>query len=585
MIEFKITSEQEDIIEHIKSGKDLKVLANAGSAKTTSLVLAAEECVTPILYLTFNRNMADEAREKFPSWVEVRTTHSLAYQKYGNSYRNKLKRPVGGYKNVCGTPSEVAKYFKIAPIKAANDVWITSSAIGKAVLDTLKDFEYSDKETIVKGDVSLSGLKKFMKNLPFKEFIKSVGRKQFEEYENVVYKNASALWKLRIDVKSNILINHDTYLKLYQLSNPDLSEYNIIMIDEAHDSNLCVVDIIKNQDVQKVVVGDYKQQIYSWRGSVNSLDLFDFDVLRLTKSFRYGQNLADIASSITGNKSMFGWEGLDTKILSNEEPLVSDKYTAIFRTNAAMLQDAMEKITQGVKVNIEIDLRDFVSLVESALSLKQEDLKGVKHPSLLAYESWKELLGDREFLNGDTQRVIGLIENGGIYSVLGALRGHRNSKEPDVTYITASKSKGLEWDHVVLGNDFPRLNAGECVKVSNPTEENNILYVAATRARKSLMINDCVQDYITSSKEDNVSEELNNVKLGVTSIIGVSKEMLDDCSKDIEEHELNKILMPKEDAMESVGSVKKLSNPLSNYFIGTEDNHHNNSNFDQLEEY
>ena len=27
--------------------------------------MAAEECVTPILYLKFNRNMADEAKEKW----------------------------------------------------------------------------------------------------------------------------------------------------------------------------------------------------------------------------------------------------------------------------------------------------------------------------------------------------------------------------------------------------------------------------------------------------------------------------------------------------------------------------------------
>lgn len=572
MKEFKKTVEQEKIIEHIKSGKNLKVLANAGSAKTSTLVMAAEECVTPILYLTFNRNMADEAKEKFPPWVEVRTTHSLAYQKYGDMYRNKLKRPVGGYRNVCGTPSEVAKYFKIAPIQTNSEGWITSSAIGKAVLDTLKAFQYSDKEDIAREDVKLSGLKKFKKNHSFEDFIKVIGSRQFEDYKDVVFKNACLLWKLRVDVKSNILITHDTYLKLYQLSKPDLSDYNIIMMDEAHDSNLCVVDIVNNQNIQKVVVGDYKQQIYSWRGSVNSLDLFDFEILRLTKSFRYGQELADVASKITGDSDMYGWENINTNIISNEDDFEFKKYTAIFRTNAAMLQDAVEKITQGAKVNIEIDMRDFISLVESTLSLKQGILKGVKHQSLLAYESWEELYSDREFLSGDVQRVIKLVESGGVYSVLGALRSHKNSKDADITYITASKSKGLEWDNVVLGDDFPRLNGGDNVKVGNPTEENNILYVAATRARKNLMTNDSVQDYLYASQ--------GGVEVNVNSIVGVSKEMLDGCVKDMEEYDLSKNLMSQEDVMGSINSVEKLAkgNPLSGYFIQTEEKQHSGSN-------
>jgi len=46
------------------------------------------------------------------------------------------------------------------------------------------------------------------------------------------------------------------YLKLYQLSKPDLSErFNAILLDEGQDVNPVIADIVKIQRVRKVAVG------------------------------------------------------------------------------------------------------------------------------------------------------------------------------------------------------------------------------------------------------------------------------------------------------------------------------------------
>lgn len=64
-----------------------------------------------------------------------------------------------------------------------------------------------------------------------------------------------------------------------------------------------------------------------------------------------------------------------------------------------------------------------------------------------------------------------------------------HEKDAQVTVSTAHRSKGLEWDVVVLNEDFcditdPQLSAEEL------QDETNLLYVAVTRARKTLVLNE-----------------------------------------------------------------------------------------------
>ena len=75
------TEEQLKAVEAYRSGQDLKVVAVAGSGKTTTLRLMAE--ATPGkrgLYLAFNRSVQQEAARKFPRNVRPYTLHALAFR-------------------------------------------------------------------------------------------------------------------------------------------------------------------------------------------------------------------------------------------------------------------------------------------------------------------------------------------------------------------------------------------------------------------------------------------------------------------------------------------------------------------------
>src|SRR3954453_8418575 len=61
----------------------LRVLAFAGTGKTTALQLLAEADPTPGLYLAYNKGAQLEARARFPAHVACRTVHSLAFRAMG----------------------------------------------------------------------------------------------------------------------------------------------------------------------------------------------------------------------------------------------------------------------------------------------------------------------------------------------------------------------------------------------------------------------------------------------------------------------------------------------------------------------
>lgn len=497
------TQEQKDIIQAIIDGKSIRVSAQAGSSKTTTLVMAAESVVKPILYLTFNKAMQEDARDKFPSWVEVRTTHSMAYAAVGYAYQTKLKRPIGGYVNVAGTASEVARFFKIRPIEYQEGKWITSAAIGYAILSTVRGFECSESDKVSEQHISMTAI-------TTKRLDKDKHKSLIEGYRELVLHHSKALWELRSDLNSKVLSGHDTYLKLWQLSKPDLSAYDVLMVDEFQDTNMCMVDVIQNQSNQVVIVGDPSQAIYQFRGAINALDKFDYPLFSLSQSFRYGQDVADVGSFITGRKGMKGWDKIDTEVhLCEHDSDFPERYTAIYRTNSGMLADAVDAISSGKSVNIVIDIREFTALIDSALALRSGDTRKVKHQSLLVYEDWKEFIADIEWASGELQRVYAMIKDNSVYRVMGLLKGHRNSSNPDVTFVTAHKSKGLEYDSVSLGSDFPSVLNKDGERRDLPIAEVNLLYVASTRARLHLKLNEQVEERIRLGRNP-----LNGKKVG-----------------------------------------------------------------------
>ena len=87
------------------------------------------------------------------------------------------------------------------------------------------------------------------------------------EYHTLLLEYSKKLWKVKIDRSNKIPIDHDTYLKLWQLQNPVINT-DCIFFDECQDASPVMLDIVLKQKCRKIFVGDEHQQIYSWRGAV-----------------------------------------------------------------------------------------------------------------------------------------------------------------------------------------------------------------------------------------------------------------------------------------------------------------------------
>ena len=62
----------------LRAGRDLALIAGAGTGKTSTLQLMGESTTKKGLYIAFNRSIADEASTRFKANVRCRTAHSLA---------------------------------------------------------------------------------------------------------------------------------------------------------------------------------------------------------------------------------------------------------------------------------------------------------------------------------------------------------------------------------------------------------------------------------------------------------------------------------------------------------------------------
>ena len=253
---------------------------------------------------------------------------------------------------------------------------------------------------------------------------------------------------------------------------------------------------LKQKDHAKLVmVGDSFQQIYAWRGAVNALSSVGFPVTHLTKSFRYGKEVADIAREILGNKvTIEGNAALsatvgDSGVINTEKP-----YTMVFRNNATLLTEAVFKISQGDSVSIEVDTTDFIKKLESAVALFKDDTKKVKHEEIVPYSDWSELVTEAKH-SGELCRIKNLVETNEVFKVLEVLKTYIKPINPHIIMSTAHKIKGLEFDQVWLAEDFPSAySKGRYVGL--PEEERNLLYVAVTRAKKVLEYNSTVLEIL-----------------------------------------------------------------------------------------
>ena len=482
------TPEQISLVQAFKKGGAVVISAYAGAGKTSTLQLIAEATSKRGLYLAFNSATAAEAAERFPENMRCVTTHGQALSLVRENYKSsKLFTSV--------TPRSLkALHGMKAQMIAGQEI----DGLGLAFLKllTVQAFCHSADDKIS------------IHHVP-------TDRGQIQKYEGYklrqvrqrIYEYAVELWGRMLNPEDLTPLGHDGYLKLWSLQSPILN-FDFILLDEAQDTNPCVMKVLAQQNCQVIYVGDPYQQIYEWRGAVNAMSSVEVGIdTRLSMTFRFGPELAEIDTEILQN---LGEKTPLTALASKTTRLAASGRAdvKIARKNATLIGECLNHQENGDRVAFVGVKEDLQKMISSVYELK--DGNPANHPDLAGFSNWEEVVAHAQLDEGaDLVAFVSLVRTFGEGRLYRALKDAVDeSDNPTIVLTSGHRSKGREWDTVEICDDFADLVDG---KGRISYSSGRLFYVAVTRAKTKVIIDPTLLESYCKAERFFPDEELEEI--------------------------------------------------------------------------
>ncbi|KAM3832656.1 F-box DNA helicase 1-like [Vipera latastei] len=500
------TDEQQQILNHtLTPGEVVKIVAFAGTGKTYTLIQYAKKwSKLKFLYVVFNRSVQKQVEQLFLRNVTARTFHSLAYEAAKTAHGRGLQLlPLTSY---------VTNFFQSNRQHKPRFIRI------KMIAETLAVFFASADESVT------------VDHMP--EWCTDI----FEKCDNYVFSaqelcqiivdDAKEIWNKMRTLSPAGQITHDGYLKLWQLQKPSLSDYDVILVDEAQDCTPAMLDIVRSQTCSVILVGDPHQKIYSFRGADNAVfNMPHSRIFYLTQSFRFGFEIAYVAATIldvsrnvrkktlVGNKKKSDVRGVG----------VEGQVARLSRTNKTVFEDAVNLTSGDAPAQIHVlggleafglgKIRDIYALLHPELELEIQDpfIRDWENEGFARFKVYAEKAEEEEL-----KSKIVIVENArsSIPDLLQKISQCHVLAPEHADYIlgTVHKAKGLEFDTVQVAEDFVsikhQLGSPGIESKAASEDEWNLLYVAVTRAKRRLILPGYFAALLEKAKEYCVRFEL-----------------------------------------------------------------------------
>lgn len=468
-MKFNLTNEQQQVVDHIRDikGEELVLVDSvAGSGKTTLLKAIANEFLDGTgIYLAYNKALATEATGKFPSCIDCRTTHSLAYRAIVPALG--LKIGFFGTRSIDDRISYTAK---------------------QDLVENIKEFCLSS-------------------HLSYDDFAK----------ENERSDAALANKYLTLMTEGKIECSHDLYLKLFHIylaeDKIDQVDYDLVLLDEAGDLNEVTLEVFKLLNGRvKVAVGDVHQNIFTFNHTINCFARLKDEgtMFRLTKSFRVPTHIAKPVENFCQKylDPVMIFEGVEP----SNDPIRTRGY--ISRTNAGLIGKIIElnqsrtpyglirKAQEIFKVPLIVaGLKYQGKIYDSAYKHLQADVDDWHENVDNVKKEFSSLYG---FLQDKYEDDLGLMQSirlvqnhskATIFEAYAQAKKHERKKHTFML-MTAHSCKGLELDEVMFAPDMNKAiepiidmltEHPDAGLTTQERESMNLYYVAATRATNRLI--------------------------------------------------------------------------------------------------
>lgn len=464
------TIEQENIWNAIVNTEDhIIVNAGAGTGKTFTIVEAANRLTgVNSAFLCFNKSIQQELERRLPSDVTAKTFHAFGFAAIRNAG---IRTKMNGYK-VNNIIKEIMgkDYNNVSPLKKLVSL-VKGSLIDATDEEALEDL-------VAEYNIS------FGSNRELRQAIEIV---------------PVVLEKCRTQTN---LIDFDDMIWLPLVNNYPLPKYDVMFVDEAQDFNESQRELISRcvNGGRCIIVGDRNQAIYGFRGAdSNSIDLFiqrleekatrNISEFPLSISWRCpnavvreaNRYVADFHAHQDAEEGMvvvnaaFNPQKDDIVLCRYNAPLISAFYDLISRGKSCYIlgRDMTKGLIQSVQKitkNNEMGTDEFWELYNKDFEYNYHRLLDLEKKNLaLALEDKKDCIA---IFVARAKTVGGIITE--------IERVFDGKDEGDIMLSTVHKAKGLEADNVyILATErMPHPKGG--------LEENNICYVAITRAKKNL---------------------------------------------------------------------------------------------------
>ena len=484
---FPFTEQQNLVVDtSVLQRKSAIVAAAAGSSKSTTSLQVAREFRGVTQYTVFGNRNAKEWLQASKGCAKVASNYGLAHRAVGYKYRQQ------------GRLAETDKHIITAIIEKLGKKNLKSQEVGGYNIDTntqaydilrmITKYCYSiDEEMTIDHGVS---------SFIYPDESLDIKDRLDKAYYCYLLPRAKWVWGEMWNMKSDMPVSHDFYMKRFALSRPKL-HCDLLISDETQDINPVFAQIIRNQYCQKLVLGDGKQAIYGWRNSIDAMNSFDISTkLQLSKSFRFGEKIGHLAYDIINFQlgesiQIEGFENIDTKVHTTPAHFLTK--TILCRTNSECVRHLVENYG-SYNVKVVGDMAGMIRNIKGVLALRAKSKNPAKkvYGPLSIFKNYKDLVDYSQTpAGGEIKTLIGVMQKAskmGIDAIklCDILAKSAKTRKSDITVSTAHKAKGMEFDNVQLGSDFRRPCDEDWTN-----EDANLLYVAATRAMKNLDISQC----------------------------------------------------------------------------------------------
>jgi DNA helicase II / ATP-dependent DNA helicase PcrA len=459
---------QKDIFRDIARATDhTVVIARAGSGKTSTIVEGFKYLPRgkKTLMVAFNKSIADELKQRAPSYVDVMTLHSLGFRAIKQSFGNVV------------LDNDKCRTLTATVIGDDYDLWELNQSICKCV-SLCKGFLYDTPAKI--GDLMDDfGIETF--DLKKEDFIKHV------------------IKVLGLCKSTKMIIDFDDMIWFPFVYRLDVGKFEVVFVDEAQDLNgaqmAMVLSAVKTNG-RIIAVGDPAQSIYQFRGAdseamPNFINKLSAKTLPLSVTYRCPKNVVKVAQEVVPDiRCLDTAEDGIVENISTQDLLkmVKSGDFILSRTNAPLVKYCMALLRAGRPANIQgrdvgANLHYFIKK-----SKAKTINKFIEYVNEWREQETKRLMNEKKDTTATIDKAECLLNLCEGTLTIKDLKDTINKLFEDVDdnnkiiLSTTHKAKGLERDRVFLLRDTYRYGPGVV------GEEANLFYVAVTRAKKELYL-------------------------------------------------------------------------------------------------